>query len=337
MITLQPPPPRPPDAPGRHVVVVTGLSGAGKASILRALEDLGYETVDNPPLSILGSLITEDDASPLAVGVDTRSRGFDGGALTAGLAALRARGDLDLRMVFATADTEALLRRYSETRRRHPLAPEGSVAEGIAREAAILEPLREEADWVVDTTGLPLPDLRRMVEQQFRPDLAPGMSVAVKSFGFPHGVPREADLVFDLRFLRNPHYDPILRPMTGKDAPVAAFIEADPDFPAFWGHITALLDPLLPRYGAEGKKYLTVAVGCTGGKHRSVLVAERLGAHLARAGWRVDLSHRELRLPPVALGVACPADPAKPAAPFTAGSGSSPGPSPGPEPRTHLS
>lgn len=288
----------------RPVVIVTGLSGAGKASILRVLEDLGHETVDNPPLSVLGSLLTdggEDSGAspggpPLAVGVDTRSRGFDAHILAAGLQALRLRPDMDLQIVFAAADADTLMHRYSETRRRHPLAPEGSAAEGIAREAELLAPLRDAADWVVDTTGLPLPDLRRMVEARFRPDRAPGMSVSVKSFGFPKGLPRDADLVFDLRFLRNPHYDPILRPMTGRDAPVAAFIEADPDFAPFWAHLTGLLDPLLPRYQAEGKKYLSIALGCTGGKHRSVLTAERLATHLARQGWRVDLSHRELRL-----------------------------------------
>ncbi|MFT8245992.1 RNase adapter RapZ [Roseomonas sp. BN140053] len=291
-----------PDVPRRPVVVVTGLSGAGKLSILRVLEDLGYETVDNPPLSVLGSLITGPGDTPLAVGVDARSRGFDAQALITGLGSLRARPELALDLVFATADEEALLRRYSETRRRHPMAPEGGaggVATGIAREMELILPLREAADWVVDTTGLPLPELRRTVERRFRlpagPGASPPMSVAVRSFAFPAGLPREADLVFDMRFLRNPHYDPILRPMTGQDAPVAAFIEADPDFALFWDHMTALLNPLLPRYVAEGKKYLTVAFGCTGGKHRSVFAAERLAGHLLRQGWHVDLSHRELR------------------------------------------
>ncbi|EFH11469.1 RapZ C-terminal domain-containing protein, partial [Teichococcus cervicalis] len=177
--------------------------------------------------------------------------------------------------------------------------------DGIAREAALLDGLREAADAVIDTTELPLPELRRLVERRYRGGGGPaGMAVAVLSFGFPRGLPREADLVLDLRFLRNPHYDPALRPLTGRDAPVAAFIAADPDFGPFWQRMTALLDPLLPRYAAEGKKYLTVALGCTGGKHRSVLVAERLAAHLAAQGWPVDLRHRELALPEGSGGMA---------------------------------
>jgi UPF0042 nucleotide-binding protein len=172
------------------------------------------------------------------------------------------------------------------------------VSEGIAREAALLGPLQEEADLLVDTSDLPLPELRRLVERRFRPEGALGLSVAIISFAYPKGLPREADLVFDMRFLRNPHYDPVLRPLTGRDRAIAEFVEADPDFVPFWGRMTGLLDPLLPRYAAEGKKYLAVAVGCTGGRHRSVLVAERLAAHLTSQGWRVDLIHRELASPP---------------------------------------
>jgi UPF0042 nucleotide-binding protein len=283
--------------PPRPVVLVTGLSGAGKASILRTLEDLGFETVDNPPLSIMEELVG-DGATPLAIGVDARSRGFEAADVLAVLKRLRRRPDTAATLVFATAEEAVLLRRYSETRRRHPLAPGGAlgsrVAEGIAREAALLAPLREAADLLVDTSDLPLPELRRMVERRFRPDGAERLSVAVVSFAYPRGLPREADLVFDLRFLRNPHYDPALRPLTGRDAPVAAHVEGDPDFAPFWARMTGLLDPLLPRYAAEGKKYLTVALGCTGGRHRSVLVAERLAAHLTTQGWRVDLIHREL-------------------------------------------
>ena len=286
-----------PGAP-RPVVLVTGLSGAGKASILRVLEDLGFESIDNPPLALLEGLAREAGGTPLAVGVDSRTRGFDVGRLLALAQRLRATPGLALQLLFATADSPVLLRRYSETRRRHPLAPGdaqgASVAEGIAREAAILEPLRDAADALIDTSDLPLPALRAQIESRFRLAGTPGLAVAVTSFAYPKGLPREADLVFDLRFLRNPHYDPALRPLTGQDPAIAAFIEADPDFPAFWQRMTALLDPLLPRYAAEGKKYLTLALGCTGGRHRSVLMAERLAAHLARQGWRVELRHREL-------------------------------------------
>ncbi|WP_367614515.1 RNase adapter RapZ [Teichococcus coralli] len=282
----------------RPVVVVTGLSGAGKASILRAMEDLGFESVDNPPLSVLEEVVREAGGVPLAVGVDARTRGFDAGGLLALMDRLHNVPGVAPQLLYVTAEETVLLRRFSETRRRHPLAPGGSlggsVADGVAREEALLAPLRDAADWVVDTTELPLPELRRMVERRFRQAEGHGLGVAVLSFAFPRGLPREAELVFDLRFLRNPHYDPALRPLTGQEAAVAAFIREDQDFAPFWQRMTALLDPLLPRYAAEGKKYLTVAFGCTGGRHRSVLLAEMLTAHLAAQGWRVDLTHREL-------------------------------------------
>ncbi len=281
----------------RPFIIVTGHSGAGKASILHLLEDLGYETVDNPPLSILESLV-EDGTMPLAAGIDTRTRGFDAEQVKRAIHGLRRRPGVALTLIFATAEESVLLRRFTETRRRHPLAPGGAlgtrVADGIAREVAIIEPLREEADLVVDTSDLPLPALRQLIESRFRPDDGPGMSVLLQSFGYPKGLPREADLVFDVRFLRNPHYVPALKPLTGKDAGVADYVAADPDFPAFWQRLTGFLDPLLPRYVAEGKKYLTVAIGCTGGRHRSVLVTERLADHLRSLGWRVDVTHREL-------------------------------------------
>lgn len=288
------------ESPPRRVVLVTGLSGAGKASIMRVLEDLGYETVDNPPLSVLEDLVSEEEpgAGPLlAAGIDARTRGFAPAGLLLLLRRLRETPGLTLELVFATADEAVLLRRFSETRRRHPLAPGGPlgarVIEGIEREAALLAPLREAADLVIDTSELPLPDLRRQIESRFGGEGA-GMTVSLVSFAYPRGLPREADLVFDMRFLRNPHYDPALRPLTGRDKAVAEFIEKDADFFTFWQRMTALLDPLLPRYATEGKKYLTIAVGCTGGKHRSVLVAERLANYLSSQGWRTDLSHREL-------------------------------------------
>ncbi|WP_424810958.1 RNase adapter RapZ [Roseococcus sp. YIM B11640] len=281
----------------RPFVLVTGMSGAGKASILRALEDLGFESVDNPPLAILGALV-EESFGPLAVGIDARTRGFDAQEVLAALARLKAEPGIVPSLVFATAEEDVLLRRYTETRRRHPLAPGGPlgsrVQDGIAREAALLAPLREAAELVLDTSHLPLPDLRRMIESRFRPEGAPGLAIHVQSFAFPKGLPREADLVFDLRFLANPHYDPVLKPLTGRDAAVAEYVAADPDFAGFWTRLTGFIEPLLPRYVAEGKKYLTIALGCTGGRHRSVFVTEKLTAHLRQQGWRADLTHREL-------------------------------------------
>ena len=281
----------------RPFVLVTGLSGAGKASILRVLEDLGYETVDNPPLNILDALVQEG-SGPIAAGIDTRTRGFDPDLALAAIAKLRQRPGIATSLVYATAEEEVLLRRYTETRRRHPLAPGGPlgsrVQDGITREAALLAPLREAADLILDTSTLPLPELRRVIEARFKPEGAPGLNINLKSFGFPKGLPREADLVFDMRFLANPHYDALLRPMTGHDAAIAGYVAADPAFPAFWTRLTGFIEPLLPRYVAEGKKYLTIAVGCTGGRHRSVFVVEKLAAHLRQQGWRVDVAHREL-------------------------------------------
>lgn len=285
----------------RPVLLVTGLSGAGKASILRTLEDLGFETVDNPPLQILPELVA-DGSAPLAIGIDARSRGFDAADMLRAIARLREDPAIAANLIFATAEEPVLLRRFSETRRRHPLAPGGPlgsrVTEGIAREAALLAPLREAADLVLDTSDLPLPDLRRQIESRFRPENAAGLAIGILSFGFPKGLPREADLVLDVRFLHNPHYDPELRPLSGRDAPIARFVEADTTYAPFWDRMTGLIELLLPRYAAEGKKYLTVAIGCTGGRHRSVLVAERLASHLDNLGWRVDLIHRDLPAPP---------------------------------------
>ncbi|WP_149539398.1 RNase adapter RapZ [Siccirubricoccus phaeus] len=296
-------------APPRPVVLVTGLSGAGRASALRALEDLGFETVDNPPLELLEELVGDGDL-PLAAGIDTRTRGFFPAQALATLARLRQRQDIGVTLLYVTAEDQVLLRRFTETRRRHPLAPGGSlgsrVADGIAREAALLAPLREAADMVIDTSDMALPAFRQMIERRFRPEGAPGLAIQVMSFAFPKGLPREADLVLDLRFLRNPHYVPELKPLTGRDAPVARYVEEDPDYPGFWARLTGLLDPLLPRYVAEGKKYLTVALGCTGGRHRSVLVAERLADHLRSLGWRADVTHRELGVNGMAAAAAAP-------------------------------
>jgi len=275
----------------RSVALVTGLSGAGKASILRVLEDLGYEAVDNPPMAMLGDLVARTEA-PLAIGIDTRTRGFDAAAVLAALESLRNRGDVQAELVFADASPDVLIRRFSETRRRHPLAPQGRVADGIATEEAMLAPLREVANMLIDTSDLPLPALRARLEAAF--GSGGGMTVSVTSFAYRGGLPRDADMVFDARFLRNPHYDPGLRPLTGLDPRVSAYVEADPDFEPFYTRMTDLLRLLLPRFVQEGKKYATVAIGCTGGKHRSVHIVQRLARDLVQAGWRVDVTHRDI-------------------------------------------
>jgi UPF0042 nucleotide-binding protein len=287
-------------------VLVSGLSGAGRASILRALEDLGYEAVDNPPLTLTEALVGRAER-PLAIGLDARSRGFDAASVLNTLERLRLNPELRPELLFAYADEAALLRRFTETRRRHPLAPNGRVVDGIAREVDITAPLREAADLVVDTSDMPLPALRRLVEARFSvaDASALGLIVSLMSFAYPKGLPREADLVFDARFLRNPHYDPMLRPQTGLDAAVAAYVEADPDFAAYFSQIEAMLALLLPRFVQEGKKYVTIAIGCTGGRHRSVRIveklADRLSAYCASAegpldaeGCQFTVTHREL-------------------------------------------
>ncbi len=295
----------------RRVVLVTGLSGAGKASILRVLEDLGYEAVDNPPLRLMQDLVARGER-PMAIGVDTRSQGFDTQDILATLARLKCNPALRPELIFAYADEAALLRRYTETRRRHPLAQTGRVTDGVAAEIAMTAALREAADLLLDTSDLPLPMLRRMIEQRFseHENSESGMNVALISFAYPAGLPREAELVFDARFLRNPHYDPTLRAKTGLEPEVAAYVEADPDYAPFIEKITDLLTLLLPRFVQEGKKYASIAVGCTGGRHRSVHsvedLAERLralqparcqGADPAHGKWRVVVTHRELNHP----------------------------------------
>ena len=288
------------------VVIVTGVSGGGKATILRALEDIGFEAVDNPPLTMLEEMVARGDHK-LAIGIDARTRGFDVTAVLDAIGRLRMRSDLQMHLVFAWADEGTLLRRYSETRRRHPLAPAGVVAEGIAAEVGLTGALREAADLVVDTSDLPVANLRRLIERRFGADAEQTqMTVSLVSFAYPKGLPREADLVFDARFLRNPHYDPILRPKTGLDPEVGTYVEADPDFSDFFSRIAELIELVLPRFVQEGKKYATITIGCTGGRHRSVHLIEKLANHLiSRAQerpsssgdkelWRVLVTHREL-------------------------------------------
>jgi UPF0042 nucleotide-binding protein len=283
----------------RQVAVITGMSGAGKSSVLRALEDLGWEAVDNPPLAVVESLLAANGtAAPLAIGIDARRADFDAGAAAGLLERVRGNPALDLAVVFLTADDETLLRRYTETRRRHPLAQTGSVLDGVQRERAVLWPIEAIADVVLDTSTMALPELRAAIEARFARSDGNVLWIGVVSFSFARGLPREADLVFDVRFLRNPHYLPALRPLTGLDLPVADYVAGDPDFAAFYDRMTGFLFPLLPRYVREGKKYLTIAIGCTGGRHRSVMVASRLGADLREHGWRVAVAHRDVRSAP---------------------------------------
>jgi UPF0042 nucleotide-binding protein len=290
-------PPTPPAAPARRrVVIVSGLSGAGKSTALRALEDAGYEAVDNLPLSFLGALVQAggEGTRPLAIGIDARTRDFAPQPVLDALAGLRASPGVDARLLYLDADDEVLRRRFTETRRRHPLALDRPVLDGIQAERSLLWALREGADIALDTSNATGAELRRMVQERLADDLRPGLVVAVVSFAYRWGLPREADLVFDVRFLANPHYEPALEPLTGRDPAVGAFIERDPGFEAFFAGLVAMLAALLPRYEREGKSYLTIGCGCTGGKHRSVHVAERLARWLRQRGRQVKLVHRDI-------------------------------------------
>lgn len=281
--------------PGR-VVVVTGMSGAGRSTALNAFEDLGYEAVDNLPLYLLTSLIRPGSGfhRPLAIGVDVRTRDFDVSHFLEAIEHLRAQGDVEVRTLFLDCDDDVLRRRYTATRRRHPLALDRPVADGIRHERCLVSPLRQYVDAVIDTTDLAPGSLRPMLQDDFGLDSEPGVTILVISFSYRRGLPREADLVFDARFLANPHYDPDLQPLTGSDQAVADFIAADPGFAPFLETLTGLLLPLLPRFEHEGKSYLIIAVGCTGGRHRSVFVAEKLASWLREQGQRVTLHHRDL-------------------------------------------
>jgi RNase adapter protein RapZ len=285
-----------------RILLVTGMSGAGKSSALKALEDQGYEAVDNMPFGLLSALLaTPDDQTehgvdrPLAVGVDARTRGFDANRLIEQLKLLRTRPGIELSVLFLDCSGEELTKRFSETRRRHPLAQDRSVADGIAREREILSPLRRWADFVLDTSDKSPHDLKRSLTEMFRLSRQEALTVTVMSFGFARGMPRDADMVFDMRFVANPHWVPELRAQTGLDAPVGNFIEADATFQMAFDRMAALIELLLPSYLKEGKSYFTVAFGCTGGKHRSVYSAERLGKALRAAGYTAEVLHRDLR------------------------------------------
>lgn len=282
-----------------RLLLVTGLSGAGKSTVLKVLEDLGWEVVDNLPLALLEALIaapaTDSEATrPLAVGIDSRSRGFKPARLVKQIKSLRETGGRDVQTLFIDCAGAELERRFSETRRRHPLAEDRPAADGIAREREMMESLRRWAEHVIDTTNYSSNDLQQEVRQRFA-DVGQNEPVLnVMSFGFARGLPRNADLVFDMRYLRNPHWDAKLRPGTGLDAAVSAYIVADPAYEATVAQIEALLIALLPRYQAEGKSYVTIAFGCTGGRHRSVHVAERVAKRLREAGHSPTVIHRNL-------------------------------------------
>lgn len=294
----QSPPPTPSRAP--PLVLVTGPSGAGRSTAIRALEDMGYEAIDNLPLSLLPRLLSAPPVStiaperPMALGVDTRNRDFSAEALIDAVEQLGALSDRPVQLLYVDCRPEVLLRRFSETRRRHPLAPAESAQIGIARELDLLRSVRTRADILIDTSELSPQELRAELEQWIGPRADGHLAVSVHSFSYKRGLPRGVDMVMDCRFLRNPYWDPSLRALDGRAPEVAAFVAADSRFDAFHAQLAAMVELLLPAYEEEGKSYLSIALGCTGGQHRSVAMAEKLACTLAEDGWQVSIRHREL-------------------------------------------
>ena len=290
----------------QKILLITGVSGAGKTTVLKTLEDLGWETVDNFPIKLAPQLLkipasgSEDGPNtPLALGFDSRTRGFDAGALIQQIKALQTQPNLEILTLFLDCAGVEIERRYAETRRRHPMAQDRPAMDGVAIDRNLMEPFRRWAETVVDTSKLSAYDLQQVIRERFTSEKTPHSTITVTSFGFSRGVPHNADLVFDLRFLRNPHWDSALRPMTGMDASVAEYVAADPKYDEAMQKIWDLLRFLLPLYDAQGKAYINIAFGCTGGRHRSVHVAETFGNWLREDGFALTVSHRNLTSRPI--------------------------------------
>lgn len=290
----------------KTILLLSGLSGAGKTTALKTLEDMGWEVVDNLPLVLLDRLLDTPlpeghqggHDRPIALGIDARTRGFDANAIVQRIKALRERHGHDVETLFLDCAGAELERRFAETRRRHPLAQDRPAADGISREREITEPLRRWATHVIDTTAMSSNALQQEIRTRFGQQRSSDPVLTILSFGYSRGMPRNADLVFDMRFLRNPHWDDALRPLTGQDERVAAYIAQDPAYEVAVGRIEQLLGVLLPRYAEGGKAYITIAFGCTGGRHRSVHVAERIASHLQDAGFSPTVSHRNMESAP---------------------------------------
>jgi len=289
---------------GARLVLVTGPSGAGRSTAIAVLEDLGYESIDNLPLRLLPSLLESKDANDraMALGIDVRNRDFSVSALNETIDKLSAERGNDLSVLYLDCNAEVLIRRFSETRRRHPLAPAESAAVGVERELDLLQPIRDRSDTRIDTSDMNVHQLREEIEQWYGTDMHKALAISVQSFSYKRGLPRGIDMVFDCRFLANPYWNPDLRALDGRDAAVQHYVSGDARYAAFFERVLDLMKLLLPAYVEEGKSHLSVAFGCTGGQHRSVMVAEALAADLARDGLQVSIRHRELERRDVAAG-----------------------------------
>ena len=278
-----------------RLVIVTGPSGAGRSTAINVLEDLGFEAIDNLPLSLVPRLLDGPPLDhPLALGVDVRNRDFSTGALIDIIDQANRDGKFSAEVLYLDCNADVLLRRFSETRRRHPLAPAESPRDGIVREYDLLTPIRARASILIDTSELTVHDLKAELGRWFTPEGAQKLALSIHSFSYKRGTPRGIDMIFDCRFLRNPYWEPELRALDGRSPEVATYVSEDPRFAAFFGHVQSLTEMLLPANIEEGKSHLSIGFGCTGGQHRSVTVTERLANALANNGWQVSIRHREL-------------------------------------------
>lgn len=294
LIPLHPIAPSPKDVT-TPVVLVTGPSGAGRSTAINAFEDLGYETIDNIPLALLPRLISGPPGErPMALGIDVRTRDFSVRGVLDAYDALNNADLMEPSLLFVDCQTDALVRRYSETRRRHPMAPDETPLQGIKQEIELLKELHSRADVLIDTTALTPHDLKAEIGNLFGAPGAAGLAISVQSFSYKRGVPLGIDMVMDCRFLRNPYWDHSLRGKTGQDAAVLDYVAADPKYTAFFEQLTAMARLLLPAYRDEGKAHFSIGLGCTGGQHRSVAVAEELANAFEAEGWQVSKRHREM-------------------------------------------
>lgn len=278
-----------------RLILVSGPAGAGRTTAIRSLEDLGFEAIDNLPLDLVKSVLKPKKASEkIAIGLDTRGRDFTVEGLLGLLKSLSSLEYVDFELLYLSCTMEVLLRRYSETRRRHPLADGKSPHEGIEQELILLEPIRHKADILIETSELTPHDLRNSIKQLFLNTGVNLLSISLKSFSYKRGLPRGADITLDCRFLKNPHWQDELRDKTGLDPSVSEFVASDPKFSEFIERVTKLLLFLLPSFKEEGKSSVEIGFGCTGGIHRSVAVTETVAKKLADSGWNVSIKHREI-------------------------------------------